>query len=198
MLDLAPNIRTLTFSLLASLVAAIVLGHIPLAACSSIRVGNRGKIRGEPRARRAPVEPGHHCRTSRLVVLVLVEAGLFARSLSSLRGLDTGFVNGRTVLLANIRPSGTANGMAGVVDLFKELSARSAALHANSVTFSMDTPLGGLSYAKSIDVVSRPPNGGKETVWFNFVGPRFSKPWGSRSRVATFAPKTTHVHPRSL
>ena len=173
-LDLAPNVRTLIFTLVVSVASGVVFGSIP-----SLRAARFG-IATAARAAATPARAGSRWSQTMvaaqvaLSVLLLVEAGLFARSLSSLRRLDTEFTGGRSVLLASIRPAGTADGTAGVVNLFHELSSRLPALQARSVTFTMDTPLGGLSMGKNLDVVGRAPEPiDTDPVWFNFVGPRF-------------------------
>jgi predicted permease len=173
-LDLAPNVRTLTFTFVVSVASGVVFGSIP-----SLRAARFG-IATAARSAATPAQAGSRWSQTMvaaqvaLSVLLLVEAGLFARSLSSLRHLDTGFTGGRGVLLAIIRVSGTANGTEGFVNLFHELSSRLPALRARSATFTMDTPLGGLSMGKNLDVVGRTPEPtDTDPVWFNFVGPRF-------------------------
>jgi predicted permease len=87
------------------------------------------------------------------------------------------------VLLANIRPSGTADGLSGVMDLFRHLSAQLPALRATAMTFTMDTPLGGgVSMTRNvaaIDGVLQSADDG-EPVSFNFVGPDFFRTIGIR------------------
>jgi predicted permease len=178
-LDLTPNERTLMFTLLVSIASGIVFGSIP-----SLRAA-RFSMPAATRSAPGPAQAGGRWSRSMIAaqvalsVLLLVEAGLFTRSLSSLRSLETGFTGGDTVLLASIRPSGTANGLAGVVELFTHLSARLPALQARSVTFTMDAPLGGLSMGRNLEVVGAapaPPD--MDPVWFNFVGPQFFETMG--------------------
>jgi hypothetical protein len=113
-----------------------------------------------------------------LSLLLLVEAGLFARSLSALRGIDTGVANGDDVLLAYARPVDGRPEVASIANLATQSSEDSGILDARSATFSMDTPLGGISMSKGISVPGAPPRDANETVAFNFVGPHFFETMG--------------------
>ena len=110
-----------------------------------------------------------------LSVLLLVEAGLFSRSVSALRDLDPGFSDGEAVLLATVRTRGNDTGQVSrLTNLFDQLAPRERSLRARSLTIAMDTPLaGGLSFAQNIEVPGRVPEANEPVVWFNFVGPRF-------------------------
>jgi predicted permease len=178
-LDVAPSVRTILFTLAVSLVSGVLFGSFP-----SMRAARFG-MAAAARAGAGAAAAGRRWSQTMVVaqvavsLLLLVEAGLFARSLSSLRGLDTGFTGGRSVLLANIRPSGAADGLAGVVNLFRDLSGRLPVLQARSVTFTMDTPLGGVSMTRALEAVDglpQPPDA--EQVSFNFVGPHFFETMG--------------------
>jgi predicted permease len=178
-LDLSPNSTTLTFTLLVSLAAGLVFGIAPALL---------GARRGIVMAARVPTSAAHGGgRWSQatiaiqvaLSLLLLVEAGLFARSLSALRGLDAGFVNGDGLLLASIRPVDLRNDGRGVVNLARELAERPATIAAQSVTFTMDVPLGGgLSMSKNITVPGGSSRSDDAAVGFNFVGPRFFETMG--------------------
>ena len=179
-LDLTPNLRTLAFALIASLASGLVFGIVP-----SLRAA-RFDIVGVAKTASSTAHAGgrwsHALMAAQvtLSLLLLVEAGLFTRSLSALRGLDTGFTDGTAVLLANIRTrANSTDQIPRLVALFKELSARDGAVHARSQTFSMDLPLaGGLSFAQNIDVPGRPRDNNEAPVWFNFIGPRFFETMG--------------------
>jgi len=177
-LDLSPNSTTLTFTLLVSLAAGLVFGIAP-----ALLAARRGIVM----AARVPTSAAHGGgRWSQatiaiqvaLSLLLLVEAGLFARSLSALRGLDAGFVNGDGLLLASIRPVDLRNDGRGVVNLARELAERPGTIGARSVTFTMDIPLGGQSMGKNITVPGRSSRLDDAAVWFNFVGPRFFETMG--------------------
>jgi predicted permease len=197
-LDLAPNQTTMTFTLVASLAAGLVFGIVP-----SLRAARTGATTAA-RAATTPVQGGRQWSQATIAVqvmlsvLLLVEAGLFVRSLSSLRGLDAGFTDGRAVLLTYIRTRAinSDDQVARQVDLFRELSARSSSLSARSVTFSMDTPFAGLSYGQNIEVEGRPLDANDDVVWFNFVGPRFFETMGVRLRGRDFRAEDDERSPR--
>jgi predicted permease len=180
-LDLSLNSRTLLFTALASLTAGIVFGLAPafrawhLAAVTAVRT-TTGSVGGGTRW-----SQGLIAAQVTLCVLVLVEAGLFTRSLIALRSLDTGFTDARSIVLAEVRTRAgdSSNQVTRQIDLFNELSARGQVLRARSVTFSMDTPLaGGHSYGQNIEVPGRAREVNEPVVWFNFVGPRFLETMG--------------------
>ena len=155
-LDLSPNGRTLTFTLLVSLAAGLVFGIAP-----ALLAAHRGLLVAARVATSAASGGGRWSQATiaiqvALSFLLLVEAGLFSRSLSALRGLDAGFANGSTVLLASIRPVDARSEVGGVVNLVRQLSGRPGTIDAQSITFTMDTPLGGRSMSKGITVPGRP------------------------------------------
>ncbi|HET9362477.1 MAG TPA: ABC transporter permease, partial [Vicinamibacterales bacterium] len=179
-LDLAPNGRTLAFTLLASLGAGLVFGILPSLRAARWGVATAARVAPSPAHGGRRWSQATIAAQVMLSVLLLVEAGLFVRSLTALRGLDTGFTNGNQVLLASIRTrSGNTDELVRILDLFNELSARPDSLSARSVTFSVDMPfVEGLSFAQNIEVPGRPPDGNEAAVWFNFVGPRFFETMG--------------------
>ena len=175
-LDLSPNSRTLLFTALASLTAGIAFGLAPgfrawhLGAITAVRT-TTGSAGGGGRW-----SQGLIAAQVTLCVLLLVEAGLFTRTLMALRGLDAGFTNGQSIVLADVRTRGNSSDdqVKRQIELFNELSARDQVLRARSVSFSMDTPLaGGHSYGQNIEVPGRAREANEPVVWFNFVGPRF-------------------------
>jgi predicted permease len=176
-LDLSPNVRTLIFTLGVSLAAGLLFGVVPAVRATRLVISTAARPAATAHAGRRWSQ-GTTAAQVALSVLLLVEAGLFARSLSSLRGLDTGYTNGGSVLLASIRPSGTADGLTGVIDLFRDLSAHLPALRATSMTFTMDTPLGGVSMTKNLEAIEGVPQPDADPVSFNFVGPHFFRTIG--------------------
>jgi predicted permease len=179
-LDLAPNLRTLAFTLAASLAAGLAFSIVP-----SLRAARFG-IATAARATAGVASAGGRWSQVTIAVQValsivlLVEAGLFARSLSALRDIDTGFVDGDRVLIAVVRTREViADQVVRQIRFFRDLSARASALDARSVTVSMDVPLaGGLSMARNIDVIGRQREPSDDVVWFNYVGPRFFETMG--------------------
>jgi predicted permease len=179
-LDLSLNSRTLLFTALTSLTAGIVFGLAP-----AFRAWHLGAITA---ARTTPTAASMSGRWSQtliaaqvtLCVLLLVEAGLFTRSLMALRGLDAGFTDAKSLVLAEVRTrAGNADQVGRQIALFDELATRDQALRARSVSFSMDLPLAGSpSFGQNIQVPGRARDANEPVVWFNFVGPRFFETMG--------------------
>ena len=81
-----------------------------------------------------------------LCLVVLTSAGLLLGSLRKLREVDPGFRQDH-VLLMSIRPATSGYDAPRGAQLFGELYQRFSGLPGvKSVTLSMDTPLGGVSY----------------------------------------------------
>ena len=177
-LALEPNGRTLLFTLLVSVVAGVVFGIAPalrstrqdaLAATRATRSAVAGRTGWDQATIAAQVA---------LCVVLLVEAGLFARSLASLRAVDTGFSDAGTLLLMNVRPAAGGNQPARAANLVRELYERLSGLGLRSATFSMDVPLGDLSSSVSLSVPGMPSADDGTRVYQNFVGPRFFETMG--------------------
>jgi predicted permease len=170
---LEPNARTLLFTLAVTIVAAVGFGIGP-----SLRSARQDVIS----AARTTATMGGRTYWSRatiaaqvaLCVVLLVEAGLFARSLTSLRALDTGFEDGRTLVSMFVRPARGDGQPARASGLLRELYGHLAELGLQSATFVMDAPLGGdVSYTAPIAVAGVSTTDEGPSVHHNFVGPRF-------------------------
>src|SRR5207244_12120921 len=106
-------------------------------------------------------------------LLLLSGAVLFVRTLQNLNAVDAGFRKDHVLLLSlNRGVSGRLAASAAAIR--KELYARFSSLPGiQSVTLSMDTPLGGLSYGAGISVPGHIPENDEAQVHHNHVGPRF-------------------------
>jgi predicted permease len=110
-----------------------------------------------------------------LCLVVLACAGLLLGSLRKLRHVDAGFRKDH-VLLMSIRPELSGYGGSRGAQLYQDLYQRFSALPGvKSVTLSMDTPLGGVSYTTG---ASRPGLSDVIEVSVNSVGPRFFETMG--------------------
>jgi predicted permease len=114
-----------------------------------------------------------------LLVLLLTSAGLFVRTLQKLRSVDTGF-HQESVLVVSISTGPAYRGASGRA-LYADLYQRFSALPGvQSVSLTMDTPLGGDPSMSSsgINVLGRPPAPDEPRIFHNFVGPRFFETMG--------------------
>jgi predicted permease len=175
-LDLAIHPRTLAFTAIISLATGLLFGVTPAlraTSAESVRVGRR--IAGTPRRWTAVLIVSQVS----LCLIVLVCAGLLVGSLRKLRQVDAGFRKDH-VLLMSIRPAlSSYQGRRGG-QLYEELSRRFSALPGvKSVTLSMDTPLGGVSYTTGASLLGSavlPSDAVQVNV--NCVGPRFFETMG--------------------
>jgi predicted permease len=177
-LALEPSVRTLLFTLLVSVATGVVFGIAPalrssrqdaLAATRATRSAVAGRTGWDQAMIAAQVA---------LCVVLLVEAGLFARSLASLRAVETGFSDAGTLLLMNVRPAAGGNQPARAANLVREFYQRLSGLGLRSASFSMDVPLGDLSSSVSLSVPGMPSADDGTRVYQNVVGPRFFETMG--------------------
>jgi predicted permease len=98
-LDVTPNARILSFTLVASLLSAIIFGMAPALRATRFELIPALKDgRGDAAMTRSLLGRALVVSQVALSLLVLVGAGLFVRSLINLRNVDTGF-NQQNVLL---------------------------------------------------------------------------------------------------
>jgi len=170
-LELSLHTRTLIFTAAVSLATGLLFGIAP-----ALRAISAAGMHG---ARLVPGKPGHWAATLMvaqvsLCLVVLTCAGLLVGSLRKLREVDPGF-RADHVLLMSIRPATSGYDAPRTVQLYGDLYQRFSALPGvQSVTLSMDTPLGGVSYTSG---ASLPGSSGSPAdsmqVNVNSIGPRF-------------------------
>ena len=179
-LDVAPNARTLVFAAAVTMVTAALFGLLPALGASrtdvqpGLKLGPAGADSTRNTWGRAMV-----AAQVALLVLLLTSAGLFARTLQKLRSVDAGFRQDH-VLVVSVS-TGPAYRGAGQRALYEELYVRFGSLPGvQSISMSMDTPLGGeLSMAAGIAVPGRPADpDDAPPIYHNFVGPRFFETMG--------------------
>ena len=145
-LNVNPDLRVLTFTLMVSLVTAIVFGLAPALRATSLDLTSSLK---EHSAGRASDMRGGTLR--RLLVagqvglslLLLIGASLFLRSLINIRGLDPGF-NPQQLLLVSFDPSGTGYRGPRLSDFYRQVLERVTALPGvRAASLSSLEPLSG-------------------------------------------------------
>lgn len=165
--DLAIHPRTLVFTAMVTLATGVLFGIGP-----ALRGSSSASLHG------VRTTGARHGRWTRaliasqvsLCLVVLACAGLLLGSLRKLRHVDAGF-RSKNVLLMSIRPALSGYSGSRTAQLYRDLYRRFSALPGvRSVTLSMDTPLGGVSYTTAASrTASREPL----EVSVNSVGPRF-------------------------
>jgi len=179
-LQTAPNVRTLVFALLVTLVTVLVFGLVPAVAAShpDVQPGLQQNRGGADRTR---TFWGHTMIAAQvaLLVLLLTSAGLFVRTLQNLRSVDPGF-HPESILVVSISTGPAYRGASGRA-LYEDLYERFRALPGvESVSLTMDTPLGGepSMSTNGINVPGRPQASDEPRVFHNFVGPQFFEMMG--------------------
>ena len=179
-LEASPNVRTLVFTLIVTIVTVLLFGLLPAVAASrpAVQPGLQQNKGGVDRTRTVWGRTIVVAQVA-LLVLLLTSAGLFVRTLQKLRSVDTGF-HQESVLFVSIS-TGPAYRGAGGRALYADLYQRFSALPGvQSVSLTMDTPLGGDPSMSSsgINVLGRPPAPDEPRIFHNFVGPRFFETMG--------------------
>jgi predicted permease len=174
-LELSLHVRTLAFTAVVSIATGLLFGVAPaLRATSAARLDGARVVPGRRGAGALIVAQVSLC------LVVLTCAALLLGSLRKLREVDAGFRKDH-VLLMSIRPATSGYDGPRGARLYGELYRRFSALPGvQSVTLSMDTPLGGVSYTTG---ASLPGSSGSPTdsmqVSVNSIGPRFFETMGT-------------------
>jgi predicted permease len=177
-LDVDPDFRLLTFTLGISLVTSLLFGALPALRTTQAdlqpHLHTTRTIAGGQRFRYAALVGAQ----ATLSLVLVTAAGLFVRSLAKLHDVDAGFQKGE-VLLVGVRPGIGGYDKERARQLYADLYDRFSRLPGvRSVTLSMDTPLGGLSWSETIATSARPRRPDDPAVYFNFVGSRFFETMG--------------------
>jgi predicted permease len=169
--------RVLVFTMLITLLASVLFGLWPALKASradlhpDLQAGAR-IVTDSPATRWNPLIAAQ----TTLSVVLVIGAGLFARSLAGLYGADVG-VDRRQVMLVTIGPgmTGDRNLASRVLGDFSDRLSNAAGVQA--VTTAMDLPFSGSSYRAHISVPGL-TGSADDQVSFNFVGPRFFETMG--------------------
>jgi predicted permease len=107
-IDVTPNTRILAFTLIASLISAIVFGVAPALRAAHVEPNDslKGGKTGARSTFQSPLGKTLVIAQVALSLLLLVGAGLFLRTLINLRNLPSGF-NEENVILFSVDPSAT-------------------------------------------------------------------------------------------
>ncbi len=175
-LDLAIHTRTLLFTIALTFLTGLLFGIAPaLRATRKESFHGTRLIGGKPKLWATALIASQIS----LCLIVLACAGLLLGSVHELRHVDAGFRSDH-VLLLSIRPALSNYDGPRSAQLYREVYRRFSAMPGiKSVTLSMDTPLGGVSYTAGATRLSsgRQRPGGMQ-VSVNAIGPCFFKTMG--------------------
>ena len=179
-LDVRPDASVLLFTLGISLLSGVLFGIAPALRASKVDLTTALKEK-TARGRKSRFNLGSALVVAQVAVslVLLVGAGLFARSLIKLQQEDLGF-NRDNVLLVSVdtRLAGyKADDLSGV---YRQLYDRLSALpNVRSATIASYSPMQGTSSTSTITVRGYTPNPNEDmNVGDVFVGPRFAETLG--------------------
>jgi len=176
-LDVRPDLTVLGFTAGISLAAGLLFGIAPAIRATGTELTAALKEKSIHRKRgRLPVSLGSGLVVAQvaLSLVLLVGAGLFARSLMNLQAVDLGFNRDNVLLfsvdlrLAGYKPSELSHA-------YRQLYDRLSALpNVRAATFATYSPLSGIARSSNVTVSGRTPNPGEDTVVSDIlVGPNY-------------------------
>jgi predicted permease len=169
-LDVAPNLRIVIATVVAAVVTTLGFGVAPAWRASATAPGTTGS---SARVAESSGRIGRWLIVAQvsLSLVVVFGAGLFTRSLQSLRALDRGFEPGQ-VLLAGVDPTRAELPPGGLVAFNQSLLRQAETLPGvRAASLAVMTPLegGGMSQPMTVNGVST----GLNEIYFNFIAPRY-------------------------
>lgn len=184
-LDLGLDWRVLGFTALIAIGTALLFGTAPAFRASRVQPNDALKAQG----RSVAGEPRFGIGNMLVVVQValslvlIVAAGLFMRTFSSLANLDLGF-NRQAVLVATVNASRTQLEPAQRADLYEELRRAAGAVPGvASAAASAVTPISGSTWqfaVEAINGIKRDDKPGSRSVFVNLVSPQWFETFGTR------------------
>ncbi len=170
-----PDARVLLFTLALSVITGVLFGLIP--ALQSTRQGVADTLKEQ-----ASALAGGHVRARKTLVvsqvtlslILLIESGLFARSLGNVTNIDPGFPTDH-MLAFMLQPSFSGYNQARTLTLYSNLQDRLAALPGVRAVCLGEIPvLAGDNDMSGIEVPGyQPREGESSSVGENFVGPGY-------------------------
>ncbi len=162
---------TLITGLLFSLAPMVrILGP---AMFGTLREGARGSSRG---ARGVRMQNGFVVAQLALAVVLVVGAGLLAKSFAALRGVETGFQSGGLLTFELDVSQGAGGDDQAVLDFYRQVLDRLRELPGvEEVAATSTLPLGeALDYAQEIDLLDQPVDPSREVrPYFRHVSPGY-------------------------
>jgi predicted permease len=181
-LDLSLDWRVLGFTAAVAMTTAVLFGTAPALRGMRLQPNDALKAQG-----RGVIGDGRLGAGQVLIVLqvalslvLVVAAGVFVRTFSSLAGLDLGF-HSRPVLVASVEIPSARIDQAQRPELFRRLLAAAAAVPGVSMAaFSEVTPLGGNTWNNTIELPDGPAMPASERLaYFNLLSPGWFQTYGT-------------------
>jgi predicted permease len=183
-LDLQPDARVLGFTLMVTLLTAVLFGLFPSLYATKVDLAGRMKSNasgatGESSAHRLPLSKALVVAQVTFSLVLLVAAGLFVHSLAKLSHTDLGYKR-ENLLLFRVDASAGGYKGAAITHLYQNLLARISALPGLSgVTMSHDGLFNDAESGDPVAVEGYTPKSGEEThSRFDAVGPGYFSTMG--------------------
>ena len=182
-LELALDWRVLGFTTGVAVVTSIVFGTAPALRGTRVQPNDALKAQG-----RSIVGDGRFSLGNLLVIaqvalslMLVVAAGLFVRTFSSLARLDLG-VDGRPVLIASVNTQRLQLEVSDRAALFQRLrKAAEGVPGVESAATSAITPVQGMMWNDVVQIPGGPPLPERDrTTYINVVSPRWFHTFGTR------------------
>jgi len=182
-LEINPDLRMLGFTLGVTLLSALLFGLVP--ALQATRPNLIPALKNDAVV---VVGGGRRWELGRLLVIaqvalslvLLVGAGLFARSLRNLKTVDNGYHTDQVVTLA-LNPAQNGYKIERLRNFYSQLSERLSALPGvKTITFTDNVPMSGSFSRYGIEVPGYQPRPGEEmAVLLNRIGSQFFATFGA-------------------
>jgi predicted permease len=183
-LDLQPDARVLGFTLMVTLLTAVLFGLFPSLYATKVDLAGRMKSNasgapGESSAHRLPLSKALVVAQVTFSLVLLVAAGLFVHSLAKLSHTDLGYKR-ENLLLFRVDASAGGYKGAAITHLYQNLLARISALPGlRGVTMSHDGLFNDAESGDPVAVEGYTPKSGEEThSRFDAVGPGYFSTMG--------------------
>jgi putative ABC transport system permease protein len=181
-LDLSLDWRVLGFTAAVAMTTAVLFGTAPALRATRLQPNDALKAQGRGVVGDGRLGPGHVLIVLQvaLSLVLVVAAGLFIRTFSSLVGLELGF-DSRPVLVASVEIPSARIDQAKRPELFRQLLAAAAAVPGVSIAaLSEVTPLGGNTWNNTIELPDGPPMPVSERLaYFNMLSPGWFQTYGT-------------------
>jgi putative ABC transport system permease protein len=181
-LDLSLDWRILGFTAAVAVATAVLFGTAPALRGTRLQPQDALKAQGRAVIGDGPVGAGHTLVVLQvaLSLVLLVGAGLFIRTFSSLVSLNPGFDSGRILIAAIELPSARIE-PARRPALFRQLQEAAAALPGvSSAALSEVTPLGNSIWNNLIELPDRPAIPPSERLtYFNMLSAGWFQTYGT-------------------
>lgn len=180
-LDLSLDWRILGFTAAVAVATAVLFGTVPALRGTRLQPSDALKAQGRGVIGDGPLGPGHTLVVLQvaLSLVLLVGAGLFIRTFSSLAGLNLGF-DSRPILVAAVEIPSARIEPAKRPELFRQLLQAAAAIPGvSSAALSEVTPLSNNTWNNLIELPDGPPMPASERLtYFNMLSGGWFQTYG--------------------